>query len=310
MTTNILFAAKAARWTTYEAPLQRALDAAGLDYDLRTSFPPEEVDYIVYAPNSKVQDFTPYSRLKAVLNLWAGVENVVGNTTLTAPLARMVDHGLTRGMVEWVTGHVLRHHLGIDAYIHGLNGTWPQNIPPLARDRKVTILGLGELGRACAETLAGLGFDTAGWSRSPRDIPGIACLHGTEGLEAALARSDILVLLLPDTPATQDILDAAALARLPNGAVILNPGRGTLIDDEALIAALDTGQISHATLDTFRVEPLPQDHPYWQHPRVTITPHIASETRADTASEVIAENIRRGVAGEPFLHLVDRDLGY
>ena len=310
MTTNVLFAATAERWTTYEAPLRRALDAAGLSYVLGTSFPPDEVDYIVYAPNSEVQDFTPYTRLKAVLNLWAGVENVVGNPTLSAPLARMVDHGLTRGMVEWVTGHVLRHHLGIDAYVHGLNGTWPQNAPPLARDRKVTILGLGELGRACAETLAGLGFDTAGWSRSPREIPGIACLHGTEGFDAALARSELLVLLLPDTPATQDILDAAALARLPKGAVILNPGRGTLIDDKALLAALDTGQVGHATLDTFRIEPLPQDHPYWRHPRVTITPHIASETRADTASEVIAENVRRGEAGEPFLHLVDRDLGY
>lgn len=310
MTTNILFAANATRWATYEAPLRRALDAAGLSYDLSPEHAPETVDYIVYAPSQEISDFTPFKRLKAVLNLWAGVETVVNNPTLRVPLARMVDHGLTRGMVEWVTGHVLRHHLGLDAYIHGLNGRWTHNVPPLARDRRVSVLGLGELGRACAETLAGLGFDTAGWSRSARTIPNLTCLHGADGLTTALERAEILVLLLPDTPATRDILTAATLAHLPEGAVILNPGRGTLIDDAALLTALESGRVGHATLDTFRTEPLPPEHPYWAHPRVTITPHIASETRPDTASEVIAENVRRGEAGEPLLHLVDRDLGY
>ncbi|HBS50179.1 MAG TPA: glyoxylate/hydroxypyruvate reductase A, partial [Rhodobacteraceae bacterium] len=106
MPANVLFAARPDRWETYRAPLARALAAAGVAAELRTEFAPEEVDYIVYAPNSRVQDFTPYTRLKAVLNLWAGVENVVGNDSLHVPLARMVDHGLTQGMVEWVTGHV------------------------------------------------------------------------------------------------------------------------------------------------------------------------------------------------------------
>ncbi len=310
MTANILFAAKPDRWTTYEAPLRRALDATGVAYDLRTDFPPEEVHYIVYAPNSAVQDFTPYTRLKAVLNLWAGVENITGNETLTVPLARMVDHGLTQGMVEWVTGHTLRYHLGMDADILGQDGTWRKHVPPLAADRKVTVLGLGELGRACAETLVSLGFDVTGWSRSAKEIPGIRCLHGAEGLPKALATAEILILLLPDTPATENTLNADTLARLPRGACLINPGRGTLIDDDALLAALDSGQVGHATLDVFRVEPLPAEHPYWTHPNVTVTPHIASETRPDTASQVIAENVRRGEAGEPFLHLVDRKLGY
>ncbi|MCB1341632.1 MAG: glyoxylate/hydroxypyruvate reductase A [Pseudooceanicola sp.] len=311
MTVNILFAALPARWASYEAPLSQALTEAGVDFDLRTDHAPEAVDYIVYAPNSAVQDFTPYSRLKAVLNLWAGVENVTGNATLKAPLARMVDHGLTQGMVEWVTGNVLRHHLGLDRYIHGLEpGTWPQDFPPLAQDRRVAVLGLGELGAACAAALRGLGFDVRGWSRSPKELPGVLCRHGAEGLEQTLAEADILVLLLPDTPATQNLLDARALARMPKGAVIVNPGRGPLIDDTALLAALDAGQIGHATLDVFRVEPLPKDHPFWAHPGVTITPHIASETRAATASRVIAENVRRGEAGEPFLFLVDRAAGY
>lgn len=310
MTVNVLFAAKPEKWAIYEAPLKTAFEGAGLRADLRCDFAPHEVDYIVYAPNSTVQDFTPYTRCKAVLNLWAGVENVVGNQTLTQPLARMVDHGLTQGMVEWVTGHTLRHHLGMDIYIKGLDGEWPRHVPPLAEDRRVTILGLGALGSACGRALAGLGFDVTGWSRSPREVEGLRCLHGDAGLEAALARAEIAVLLLPLTAATENLLDAARLARMPEGAVILNPGRGALIDDDALLAALDAGRIGHATLDVFRVEPLPADHPYWAHPRVTITPHIASETRPDSASRVIAENIRRGEAGEPFLHLVDRALGY
>ena len=135
-------------------------------------------------------------------------------------------------------------------------------------------------------------------------------LHGDDGLQAALAEAQIVVLLLPRTPKTENILDARRLAMLPMGAVILNPGRGALIDDAALIAALDSGRVRHATLDVFRIEPVPQDHAFWRHPKVTVTPHIAADTRPESASSVIAENIRRGEAGEPFLHLVDRARGY
>ncbi|MBR9842933.1 MAG: glyoxylate/hydroxypyruvate reductase A [Rhodobacteraceae bacterium] len=307
---NVLFAARPERWTTYEAPLHTAFAKAGLNVDLRTEFSPDEVDYIVYAPNSDVQDFTPYTRCKAVLNLWAGVEDVVFNKTLTQPLARMVDHGLTQGMREWVAGHVLRHHLGMDLHIHGQDGEWRSYVPPLAENRPITILGLGALGQACGETLASLGFPVTGWSRSPKDVPGLTCLSGPDGLTQALSTAEILVLLLPNTPATENILNAETLAQMPHGTAIINPGRGPLIDDDALLAALDSGQIGHATLDVFRTEPLPPEHPYWTHPKVTVTPHIASETRPSTASEVIAENIRRGEAGEPFLHLVDRNAGY
>ena len=308
--TRILFLSRAARWEQYEAPLRTAFAEAGIEAELATNFPPDTVDYIVHGPLGDPVDFAPYTGLKAVLNLWAGVEGVTGNPTLTVPLTRMVDSGLTEGMVEWVTGHVLRHHLGMDLYLNGQDGVWRREIPPLARDRTVGLLGLGALGAACGAALGGLNFRLCGWSRRPKDLVGIDCHSGEEGLARVLEQSEILILLLPLTPETENTLDADALARLPRGAVIVNPGRGALIDDAALLAALDAGRIGHATLDVFREEPLPPDHPYWAHPRVTVTPHIASETRPTTAARVIAENIRRGEAGEPFLHLVDRGAGY
>src|SRR5690606_2035349 len=147
---------------------------------------------------------------------------------------------------------------------------------PLARERVVGILGLGALGGACARALAGLNFEVCGWSRRPAEIEGVACHHGEGGLEAVLGRSEILVTLLPATAGTESILDADRLALMPQGARIINPGRGTLIDDAALLAALDAGAIGHATLDVFRTEPLPPEHPYWAHPRVTVTPHVAA----------------------------------
>lgn len=310
MPVNILFSARPELWPVYQPLLTKGLSEAGLDFNLATELAPDQVDYAAYAPNGGLLDFTPYSRLKAVLSLWAGVETIAGNATLTAPLARMVDHGLTQGMTEWVVGHVLRYHLGMDCHITAQDGVWIPDAPPLATERRVCVLGLGALGEAAAQALAALGFNVTGWSRSAKDIPGITCLHGDDGLQHALSRTEIVVLLLPDTPATENTLNADTLALLPKGACIINPGRGPLIDDEALLAALNTGHIGHATLDVFRVEPLPADHPYWAHPNVTVTPHIASETRPTTAAQVICENIRRGEAGEPFLHLVDRNLGY
>ena len=303
----ILFAVPSL-WPEYRDTLPQALTEVGVKATIVTEADPAAVDYIVYAPASPVQDFTPYTRIKAVLNLWAGVERIVGNPTLTQPLTRMVDPGLTEGMVEYVLGHVLRHHLGMDRYIHGAPG-WEQIVPPLARERPVAMLGLGELGLACARALQALHFDVQGWSRTPKQGLGLPCHHGEEGLRTLLSRSQIVVTLLPRTAETENLLNATRLSWLPPGAAIINPGRGALIDDEALLAALD-GPLGYATLDVFRVEPLPEDHPFRHHPKVTITPHIAADTRAITAAEVVAENIRRGEAGEAFLYQVDRARGY
>ena len=307
---NVLFAALSELFEQYEIPLRTAFAQEEISANLATDHDPAVVDYIVYAPNSSVQDFTPYTRCKAVLNLWAGVESVVFNPTLTQPLARMVDEGLTQGMVEWVTGHALRHHLGMDTHIHGQDGVWRTHVPPLAKDRPVTVLGLGQLGAACGQALAQLGFPVRGWSKSAKSIDGITCYHGAEGLKPALKDAQIVVLLLPNTPATENILDADAMAQLAHGAFVINPGRGMLINDDDLLAAVNSGQIAHATLDVFRVEPLPVDHPFWAHPSITVVPHKASETRPDTASQVIARNIRRCENGEPLLFLVDRSAGY
>lgn len=307
---KILFAAPDHYWGEYKDCLPAALAAAGVEAEVGRDLSPEEVDYIVFAPNGPLQDFEPYTKARAVMNLWAGVEQVVGNPTLTQPLTRMVDFGLRQGMVEWVTGHVLRHHLGMDNHIVNPDQVWDDTPPPLARDRVVAILGLGELGAACAGALSGIGFATRGWSRSPKSLPGVETHAGPGGLADALTGAEIVVLLLPQTPGTENILDADRLALLAEGAVVINPGRGPLIDDDALLTALDEGQVGHATLDVFREEPLPADHPFWSDPKVTVTPHVASATRPETASEVIAENVRRSEAGEPLLYLVDRKRGY
>ena len=310
MTIKILFSANEENWKRYKAPLQDALDDKSLDYELGITITPSEVDYIIYAPSSPLQDFSPYTKLKAVLNLWAVVEGVTNNKTLNVPLARMVDSGLTDGMVEWVTGHTLRHHLGIDKHIHGQDGIWRSYVPPLAKDRIITILGLGTLGTACGIALERLGFNVRGWSRREKRVDGILCFYGDDQIDSSLLDADIVVLLLPDTPLTQNILNQHTLNLLKRGAFVLNPGRGPLIDDDALLAALDSGQIEHATLDVFRIEPLPQNHQYWSNNKVTVIPHKASETRPKTASQVIAMNIERAENGQELLYLVDRENGY
>lgn len=310
MSLTVFFAASQNDWKSYGAALGKALTEAGMDAQLVTKATPKDVDYIVYAPTATLQDFTPYQNTKAVLSLWAGVEKIVTNDTLTMPLVRMVDPGMTQSMVEWVTGHVLRYHLGMDAHIINPNQDWVWKSNPLAQERTVCILGLGALGTSVAHALLALGFNVCGWTRSAKTIEGIDCYHGVEGLPQALAKSEILVTLLPDTSETENTLDDETLALLPRGAFVINPGRGPLIDDAALIRALDSGQVAHATLDVFRVEPLPKDHPYWAHPRVTVTPHIAAATRAVTAAKEIAQNIKRHETGAPMLNVVDRDRGY
>jgi glyoxylate/hydroxypyruvate reductase len=315
-----VYAGHANRYPEYQVALQAAFEESKLNVLLTDSqsASPESVDYIISSRNGPLQDFSPFSNAKAVLGLWAGVEGLADNPTLprSIPLTRMVDPGLREGMVEYVVGHVLRYHLMTDnLWKKKQAGEWMQSdsgesMPPLARQRTVGILGLGELGGCCADALTELNFKVCGWSRSPKERIGIQCFHAESGLDAVLGQSDILVLLLPNTPETQDIINRESLARCKPGIWIINSGRGSAINEEDLLQALDSGIVAGATLDVFKTEPLPSDHGFWKHPNVLITPHIAAKTRADTASRVIAENIRRCEAGEPLLYVVDRDAGY
>lgn len=293
--------------------LSAAVARSGRPLRVEPEAPAGAVDYLVYNIDSGVTDFAPYTRLRAVLNTWAGVEQVIGRIAWPAgvPFVRMVEPGMNEGMAEYFTAHVLRYHIDIDrAQAQSAAGTWQKWEPPLGRERNVGILGLGALGAHVAGVLAPFGFRLAGWSRTPRDLPGIDCRHGPEGLREVLGRAEILVVLLPLTPETENLLNVERLGWLPRGACIVNAGRGGLIDDAALLGALESGQLRHATLDVFREEPLPAAHPFWHHPRITVTPHIAAITRTGTAAGSIVAQIGRDMDGLPLQHIVDPTRGY
>lgn len=313
MTMTILFGGPEEERAAWAPQLAAAAEEAGLEMRLvldPASADPAAVDAILYSPEGPVSDFAPYTGLKAVLSMWAGVEKIAPDAGITVPLTRMVDDGLALGMRDWVVAHVMARHMRIDLARATGDDDWPKHVPPLARDRRVTVLGLGELGATAALGLAGLGFPVTGWSRRPKEIPGIDCLSGPGGLEAALSRAEFLVTLLPLTAETENLLDAAALALLPRGAELFNPGRGALIDDDALLAALASGQVAHATLDVFRQEPLPKGHPFRRHPQVTVTPHVAAATRPETAAPALVQQIIRLRDGAALRHVVDRAAGY
>lgn len=251
--------------------------------------------------------------LRAVFALGAGVESILRDSTYPTgvPLVRMVDPGLAIGMNEFVLMRVLHYHRQMHEHArHQKVHEWVRLVPPLPGDRRVGLLGLGELGTKCAQTLAGLGFDVAGWTRTPRVVPGVTAFAGLSQLPDFLARTEILVCLLPLTADTANILNRERLGLLPKAACIINVARGEHIVDADLIAALDSGHLAGATLDVFREEPLPPNHAYWNHPKVTVVPHIAAITQIRTAAETLACNVRRVLAGQPPGNIVSRERGY
>lgn len=311
----IAFAGRPDERAVFEPELRAAAAERGLEIALHMdpgAVAPGAVEYLIFAANGPIRDLAPYAHVRAILNLWAGVEAVLALDPPDVPIVRMVEEGMTLGMTDYVAGHVLRHHLDIDQFIRGPVLTdWDiVPAPPLARDRKVGILGLGALGAACGQVLRGIGFDVSGWARTEKTLPGIVCRHGAAGLEQVIAEAEILVLLLPLTPQTRGVLGAGRIALMPPGACLVNAARGPLIDHDALLAALDAGHLRHATMDVFDVEPLPPGHRYWTHPRVTVTPHIASITRPATAARALIAQIAADRSGEPFHHVVDRTRGY
>jgi glyoxylate/hydroxypyruvate reductase A len=251
--------------------------------------------------------------VRFVASLWAGVDRLLTDPTFprAVRLTRLIDPALTASMVEAVVLHVLSAHRLAPRYLRQqMRVEWRQHHQPAAHDRTIAILGFGELGRSCAEALAPFGFRIAGWTRTPRTNPGFELHHGDAGLRRVLERADIVVCLLPATKATCYLLDAERLGWLPAGASIVNVGRGSVIDDGALLRALDAGRLESAILDVFHTEPLPAEHPFWRHERVWVYPHVAAETDARSASRVVAETIRRYRAGEPLPEEVDLEQGY
>lgn len=273
---------------------------------------PADIEYaLVWAP--KKGALRKFPNLKAIFSLGAGVDHLMVGRDLPegVPVVRLVDPGLTRGIREYVIYWVLHHHRHFGEYERLVTRKrWRQLPQADTRKRRVGILGLGILGADAAAKLGALEIDIAGWSRTPKDLEGITGFHGADGLGPFLERTEILVCLLPLTPETEGIINADTLARLPRGAVVINAARGGHVVDEDLLKALDAGHLAAATLDVFHTEPLPDDHPFWDHPKVTVTPHVASLTVPATAAEAVAENIRRIRAGRPPEPIVDAEVGY
>ncbi|MGL4964963.1 MAG: 2-hydroxyacid dehydrogenase [Inquilinus sp.] len=273
---------------------------------------PAEIDYaIVWKPPAGMLAGLP--NLKVIYSLGAGIDTMLRDPALPAevPLVRMVDLSLTEGMVEFVAEQVLAIHRQARTYrAQQAAGVWEQHDQRLARDVTVGILGLGTLGSAAARVLQALNFRVAGWSRTPKAVEGVEGFAGAAQLDAFLAQSEILVCLLPLTAETENILDRRLFAALPRGAWVINAGRGHQLVDADLIAALDSGHLAGAVLDVFRTEPLPADHPFWTHPKVVLTPHVAANNNATYATLRLAEQIARFERGEPMQDVVDRSRGY
>lgn len=251
--------------------------------------------------------------LRAILCTGAGVDQLTSDPELpcTVPVVRMVDPGMTARMTEYVVHAVLHHHRRMREYaVQQARRTWGELPVPLGRDRRVGILGLGELGRDAAQALAALRFDVAGWSATRKTVEGVTSFAGDGELSAFLARTEVLVCLLPLTGATRGILNRDTLGRMPAGACVINAARGAHVVESDLLNLLQTGQIAEATLDVFHEEPLPANHPFWGHPRIRLTPHVASATPPETAAARIAENVRAMEAGHDPWPIVDMSEGY
>ena len=251
--------------------------------------------------------------LRAVLVLGAGVDSVLSDPALPAqvPVLRLVDAGFPAQMAEYAAYAVLRYqHRMAELEALQREARWQQLDPYFARDLPVGVMGLGVIGRVVAQRIAALGFQVAGWARSPKQIDGVELFIGPSRLQTFLARSRVVVNVLPLTPQTHNILDAGLFAAMPRGGYLVNIGRRGHLDESALIEALDAGQLEGAMLDVFREEPLPPTHPFWRHPKIVVTPHVAGPTIVSEVQAQVIDNIRRMERGEAPHGLVDRARGY
>ncbi len=252
-------------------------------------------------------------RLRLIISLLAGQETLLADRTLPAhvPIVRAGNPAGDAMMNENALLHVLRHHRLLPEYLLAQQRRGWKRLPVLrASERKVGVMGLGQIGLGAAKYLRDHGFDTAGWSRTAKPADGIAVFRGRDQLAAFLGRSEIVVNLLPLTGETENILDRVAFAAMPKGAALVNLARGQHVVDRDLIAALDSGHLAAATLDVFREEPLGKESPLWQHPRITVMPHVSRRHDPIDIVPRIAENLRRLAEGKPLSQMVDRAAGY
>jgi glyoxylate/hydroxypyruvate reductase A len=298
-----------ARWKKAFEPVLAPLDFRSVKNGLGNL---DDIDVaLAWKPDKDL--LASMKNLKMVVSLGMGVDHLLADNRVPPGVAitRIVDDGLIGQMSEYAIYWALHYHRDMDKYAaHEKSGTW--KIEPFVDtiDRRVGIMGLGTIGQDTARKFHALGFPTAGWSRSPKSVPGVESFHGDDGLVKFLARTDILVNVLPLTRETHGILNAKTLGGLPKGAYLINMGRGGHTVDDDVIAAVDAGQLSGVALDVFGTEPLPKEHAYWAHPKVRVTPHIAGATNPRTAAAGVIDNIKRLRAGQPLLNSVDPKTGY
>lgn len=272
---------------------------------------PEDIHYILVG-RFNLDDMPDLPNLRAVMPMFAGLEHLLYHPK--CPPVPILRTGVPEGdwaMTEYAVLHVLRHHRHMPTYLEQqARCEWQVIDHKQPHEQRVGFLGFGEMAAPPARVLADMNFDVAAWVRQPREAEKVKFFAGSDTLPDFLARTDILVCLLPVTDQTRGILNAKTFAQLPEGAAVINLGRGAHLIEEDLIAALDSGHLGGATLDATTPEPLPADSPLWKHPKITIMPHVARRVRPETVGPQVVENIRRDRAGQPFLWQVDRAAGY
>lgn len=266
--------------------------------------------FAAWVPPENIGSLFP--NLEVLFSSGAGIDQFnLASLPPHLPIVRMIEPGIVEGMVEYVSWAVLALHREMPRYQREQRlGSWAPRQALPAGARRIGILGLGSLGQAALRQLRSFGFDCAGWSRSHHSIEGARSFAGPAELGAFLVRTDILTCLLPLTTETRGFLNSALFKALPRGAGLVHVGRGQQLVPDDLLEAIDSGQIGEAILDVTDPEPLPAAHPFWRHPQVTITPHIAGMTQPETAAEVVIANLRRFERKEPMIGLVDRAKGY
>lgn len=271
-----------------------------------------EVD-VLFTTRIPKGEAATFPNLKFVALIAAGADRFLADPDIPAdlPIVRAHNPEQALTMKAWVVYQVIRHHREMRQYEADQKAhRWDRRPVVQPRFVRVGVMGLGQLGGAAARSLADLGYVVAGWSRGGRGIEGVEDFIGPDGLKPFLQRTDILIGILPFTPETDSLLDADAFAALPKGAFVINCGRGELVVEADLLAALESGHLSGAALDVFREEPLPEDHVFWDHPKITLTPHNCSTSTAWGAVDIVIENIRRYQNGEPLSATIDRAAGY